>query len=386
MKRRTFLQKSGTFITAATIVSLLPHSASAFENTAKADDKRDDYKTFSEPIMQAIAIGVNAPNAHNTQAWKFKIINDKEAELYIDTSRILPETDPPRRQIHISAGCLLEAMTLGCTAIGHRAETKLFPNGSYTFSDIGNKPVASIKLIPSTTITKHVFCDYIFTRRTSRTVYTGEMITKEEFDKITQTTLTEDSRLLFIGDQEMKPYTDLFSKAMNIEFKTIATNEETRKNFRFTDTDAAATRTGLTFDGNGFAGMQKIMARAFTKNTTESWNKPSTIEKGFGHFEKGLQSSKGYVLWVSNKNEYEDHIKVGQDFYRFCLSLTANNMYMHPLTQASQEYKEMDAIREELNKLAGVKANEKIQMIVRIGRSEVPFESFRRHVKDIIIS
>lgn len=385
MKRRTFLYHSGTFITSAAIISLLPQTVSAFDHTPANNDTRDNYKTFPEPIMQAIAIGLNAPNAHNTQAWKFKIVNDKEALLYIDTTRLLPATDPPRRQIHISAGCLLETIDIGCTGIGYKTEITLFPNGNYTFAAIGNQPVASIRLIQSDSIAKHPHWDYIFKRRTSRMVYTGAMVTQQEFDQIAKATSTENSQLLFIHDNPaMQPYTDLFSKAMKTEFNTLAANEETRKNFRFSDTEAAEKRDGLTFDANGFIGMQKLLARTFTKNTMENWNKPTIIEKGFSHFEKGLRSSKGYVFWVTKENNYRDHVLTGRDFYRFCLALTANNMYMHPLNQAIQEYKEMDTIREELNKMMAVKGNEKIQMIVRIGHGEVPYESFRRHVKDMI--
>lgn len=385
MKRRKFLQYSGTFITSAAILSLIPQTVSALESSPATNDKRDDYKIFTEPIMQAIAIGLNAPNAHNTQAWKFKIINDKKALLFIDTTRILPVTDPPCRQIHISAGCLLEAIDIGSSGIGYKTEITLFPNGNYTFADIGHQPVASIQLISSSSISKHAYWDHIFNRRTSRMIYTGAMITQQEFDKIAEASATENSQLVFIDDvPAMKAYTDIFSKAMKTEFNTLAANEETRKNFRFSDQEALEKRDGLSFDANGFQGLQKFAARTFTKNTLESWNKPDIIEKGFSHFDQGLQSSKGFVFWVTKKNEYKDHIQAGRDFYRFCLSLTANDMYMHPLNQAIQEYKEMDEIREELNKMMNIQDNEKIQMIVRIGRGKAPYESFRRHVKDMI--
>jgi hypothetical protein len=385
MKRRTFLYQSGAFITSAAMISILPQKMSAFDKTSEPNERKDDYKLFPEPILQAIAIGLNAPNAHNTQAWKFKLINDKEALVYIDNAKLLPETDPPSRQIHISAGCLLEAINIGSTGIGYKAEITLFPNGNYSIEDIGNEPIANVKLFPSASIAKHIHWDFIFQRRTSRMVYNGEMITQQEFDTIEKATATENSKLLFINDpQTMELYTTLFSKAMKTEFDTLATNEETRKNFRFTDDEALKTRDGLTFDANGFKGMQKLMARTFTKNTLEGWNKPSIIEKGFSHFEKGLQSSKGFVLWITNQNDFKDHILVGRDFYRFSLALTANNLYLHPLNQAIQEYEEMNTIRQKLDDLATIQSGEKIQMIVRIGRSELPFESYRRHVKDVV--
>jgi hypothetical protein len=40
--------------------------------------------------MRAIAWGIQAPNPHNTQAWKFRLVSDTEALLYLDERRLLP--------------------------------------------------------------------------------------------------------------------------------------------------------------------------------------------------------------------------------------------------------------------------------------------------------
>jgi hypothetical protein len=56
------------------------------------------------------------------------------------------------------------------------------------------------------------------------------------------------------------------------------------------------------------------------------------------------------------------------------------NLYVHPYNQAIQEYDEMKTVRDELNSLMHIKNEEKIQMIVRIGRSSTPYYSYRREV------
>lgn len=387
MERRKFIQATGTFLTATALMSFTSKTGLNFENSEDNKEMRkDDYNDFPTPILKAIAMGLNAPSAHNTQAWKFKIINDNEMILYVDETRLLPQTDPPARQIHISCGCFLEALAIGCSGIGHEAEISLLPEGNYSLVEIGKKPVALVKLAENKNIAKHPLFDFIFQRRTNRTVYEGNLISSNEFSQLSSESKTLYSKTIFINDPiEIEKYRSLFSKAMDKEFHTLATNEETRKMFRFNDKEASTKRDGLTFEANGLSGMGRFLARSFTKNTTESWNKKGTIEKGFAGFNKGLNSSKAFVLWTTPTNIILDQINVGRDFYQFSLALAKNGMYLHPLNQANQEYNEMTEIRNELDNVLGIKNQEKIQMIARIGRAEKPFESYRRHLDSFLI-
>jgi hypothetical protein len=344
--------------------------------------RKDDFNSFSSPIKKAIAVGLYAPSAHNTQAWKFKIINDYEMLLYIDEKKLLPFTDPPARQIHISSGCFLEAMSIGCTALGYSNEITLFPEG-YSTKDIGKKPVALVKLFENKSISKSPLWDYIFLRRTSRVVYQGNLVAKEEFTNVLSDCTVKYSDIAFISDPtEIKKYSEIFKKSMEIEFNTIGPNEETRKMFRFNDKEAAEKRDGLTFDANGITGMGKFFAQTFTSDTKDSWNSKATISKGLENFNKGLDSARGFILLTTSSNDFKDQINAGRDFYQLALALTKNNFYVHPLNQANEEYSEMDEQRTKLDKLAGITGQKKIQMIGRIGRSDKPFESYRRHLED----
>ncbi len=380
MERRKFIQTTGTFLTATALMSFTSKTGLNFENSENNNEmRRDSYNNFTIPILKAIVMGLNAPSAHNTQAWKFKIMNDAQMMLYVDETRLLPQTDPPARQIHISCGCFLEALAIGCIGIGYEVEISLLPEGNYSLAEIGKKPVALVKLSENKTIVKSPLFDFIFERRTNRTVYKGNLISNSEFSQLGTDYETQYSKTIFINEPiEIEKYRSLFSKAMDKEFHTLAANEETRRMFRFNDKEASSQRDGLTFEANGLSGMGLFFARIFTKNTTESWNKKQTIEKGLAGFNKGLKSAKAFVLWTTSTNTILDQVNAGRDFYQFSLALAKNGMYLHPLNQANQEYNEMTKIREELDNLVGVKEQEKIQMIVRIGRAEKPFESYRR--------
>jgi hypothetical protein len=384
MKRRKFIQATGTIITASALAAFAAETGLNSENDE--DLRRDNYTVFPTPILKAIAIGLNAPSAHNTQAWKFKIINDTEMLMYVDETRLLPASDPPARQIHISCGCFLEALTIGCSGIGYEAAISLLPQGNYSLTEIGKKPVALVKLSENKNVAKNPLFDFIFERRINRTIYKGGLISTEEIIKLKADSKTLYSRTTFINEiGSIEKYRNIFSKAMDKEFHTLAPNEETRKMFRFTSKEASDKRDGLTFEANNLSGVKLFLARSFTDNTAKNWNSKRTIESGLANFNKGLNSSKAFVLWVTQANTISDQVNSGRDFYQFSLALTKNGMYMHPLNQANQEYKEMAEIANELNTLAGIKDQEKIQMIVRIGRAELAFQSYRRKVDSFIM-
>jgi len=251
MERRKFIITSGEFISATMFTTFIQASplialTSCASNIAKKE--RDAYSEFDKPILRVLAIGLNSPSAHNTQPWKFKIINETEAEIYIDETRLLLETDPPTRQINISGGCFLETIVIGSTLINYETSVTLFPKGDYTFSEIGQKPYASIKLTPQGKGNVHPLAAYIFNRHTSRLVYEADLISDETKDKLIKESASAYSRLIIQNNQqEIKPFLVLFKEAMKIESFNLPTNEESRRMFRFNSNEIETKRDGITF-------------------------------------------------------------------------------------------------------------------------------------------
>ena len=388
MERRKFIITTGGFVSATMLTTILeasPLMTLTGCSSSSKNKERDDYAQFDKPILKALAIGLNAPSAHNTQPWKFKIVSDTEAEIYIDETRLLPQTDPPTRQIHISGGCFLETIAIGSTLINYETTFSLFPKGEYALSELGQKPFAIIKLTPQEKVSVHPLANHIFNRHTSRLVYESALISDETKDKLIKESASEYSRLIIKNNQEeIKPYLDIFKEAMKIESFNLPTNEETRRMFRFNSEEIETKRDGLTFEGQGTTGLSKVFTKMAVKNNEESWNKKSNVDAGLEKFNKGVDSSKGLVYWITETNTIKDWINVGRDITNFLLVLTKNDMYAHPLNQGIQEYKAMDETRTKLDSLMKITNEQKIQMIVRIGKSEKPFISYRRHLDDLI--
>jgi hypothetical protein len=236
-------------ISLISVLGLTAIAQNKYEKRANPDD-------YNVPIMKAITYGLTAPSPHNTQSWFVDTISDTEMLLYV--KHLLPETDPPARQIHMGAGCFIELVSIGMSSEGYIIDLEYFPQGEYELKpfEIAEKPVAKITLVKGERIEKDELYDFIYQRGTNRRPYKGKMITIEEFDQIKNLMGKFHSDLTFIaGKEQMTPYLNIFSKAMEIETRTKATNEETRQMFRFSEKERAEKQDGISIPQMGYSGM-----------------------------------------------------------------------------------------------------------------------------------
>lgn len=390
MERRDFIAKSGMLITAAAFLNsftIFANGNAESSSDKKKDEhykKRPDPNSFSQPVMKAIAVGINAPSPHNTQSWKFKIINDETMLFYVDRNILLPETDPPSRQIHIGAGCFIETLAIGITQFGYTADVKYFPEGYTNADDFGVKPVAEIR-IKRYEGKVHPLAAYILDRQTNRRPSIGEIISKSTFDELTGLTGKTHSKVLFYNDN-LSQFKDLFYKGLDIESRTRRTNEETRLLFRFTEEERAQKGNGLSMPQMGYHGLLlKIVEKSVKNGDPDLWHKPSTIDKSMKSIKKAIDTTKGVVIWVTESNTFNDWVENGRDYVRFSLAATSKDLYLHPYNQPIQEYSEMNTVRAELDKLISVTDNQKIQFVARIGQSSKPYYTYRKSVDKYVI-
>ncbi|MBF6170230.1 Acg family FMN-binding oxidoreductase [Nocardia blacklockiae] len=70
-----------------------------------------------ETLDIALGMAVRAPSVHNTQPWRWRIAADR-LELYADSDRHLPCTDPVGRALVVSCGAALHHMRVALTGLG----------------------------------------------------------------------------------------------------------------------------------------------------------------------------------------------------------------------------------------------------------------------------
>jgi hypothetical protein len=92
------------------------------------------------------------------------------------------------------------------------------------------------------------------------------------------------------------------------------------------------------------------------------------------------------VLLKTRTNHQSDWLRVGRAFARVHLALTRLGMTCQPNSQVLQEYPEMTKLQAEFNELLAVRAPEKVQMAVRVGRAKRAYVALRRDPQDFLIN
>ena len=382
LRRREFMLQTGIMVSASFFASM----GCAENPEMKPDTRKPDPEDFSVPALKAIAYGMSAPNPHNTQAWKFKLVSDQELLFYIDAERLLPATDPFTRQIHIGCGCFLEVMRAGMASNGYAVAIDLLPEGEYSLEETGRKPVARIKLDPSANAGKDELIQFFQQRRTNRLAYFEDKITETDFQSILSATMPQYTAIRLISaDKAVAEHLEIHYQGMAVESRTYATYEESRIWFRENDERIAAERDGINLPGGGATGIGKWVAERMLKGLDPGdWHKPSTIGQHLSGYEKKIKSTPALVQFITPTNTPTAWLQAGMDYVRFQLAAAGAGYFLHPLSQVLQEYSEMDTLRNQYEVLSGVSDPEKIQMVVRIGKAKLPFESYRRDVDRVL--
>ena len=384
MDRREFIIGSTALITMTTL-SCYGYNKS--EKITKDKIKRPNPNNFKEPILKAIAYGVSASNPHNTQAWKFKILNEKQMLLFVDSKRILPETDPTTRQIHIGCGCFLETASIGITQEGYTSQVDYFPEGEYEISEIGEFPVAKLSLTKNINVKNAALNKVLLNRQTSRLQFSDEIIDISTRKSINQLMGKNYNNIQLITDLEtLNSIRPILSEGMKVESYTYNTNEESRKWFRENDKKIENEKDGINLPGNGMKGIKKWFAERQLKGlSSEKWNDKKIIDYTLKNHYKKVNSSVNIITITSTTNTMIDWVKAGQDYAHLQLSCLLEGFYMQPLSQVLQEFDEMKHLKVKFEAKMGIKENEKTQMVLRCGKSKEPFLTYRREIKNMIV-
>ncbi len=136
----------------------------------------------------------------------------------------------------------------------------------------------------------------------------------------------------------------------------------------------------------GYSGMiEKIAEKSLNNGDSLTWHSEKNVKATMKGINKGIDSSKGIIIFKTNTNTKLDWVLSGRDYARFNLAIAKMGIVTHPYNQVIQEYAEMEALQKKYKELAGIKPHEKTQMIVRVGRAKSSYKSWRKKPEDYII-
>ena len=79
--------------------------------------------------LRVIELACRAPSVHNSQPWRWRVVDDATIELYADRRRQLQVSDPSGRNLALSCGAALHHGIVAARALGLTAAVDLMPSG-----------------------------------------------------------------------------------------------------------------------------------------------------------------------------------------------------------------------------------------------------------------
>ncbi|HDY7895440.1 TPA: nitroreductase family protein [Vibrio vulnificus] len=381
MNRRNFIKvlgAGGVIIAASPILvnQWNPSNNATYRPTHTYDDIR---KTL-------LSYAMLSANPHNIQPWKVALPNQNQILLFVDSERLLPQTDPIHRQIHIGQGAFIEGLVIAATRFGIRANVEYFPQGEYDNQSLTEKPVAAITLVPDSKVQADPLFGYLAVRQSTKTPYQSDIVADEQLERIKSIAGDDGFSMTFIdAKSDNGAMSQFLTQAMTIEEQQAARSLETIAMFRFNDKEFAQHRDGFGLAQNGISGTKRWLAEKLFVTRENAESDPKRFgEEGIKATQKVAENTPHFGLLVSKDNSRLAQVKCGRIYQRINLVTASMGLAQHPMSQILQEYSDMIPLQEEFKQHYEIEANQTVQMLFRLGKSELTPPSPRREVSDIV--
>jgi hypothetical protein len=312
-----------------------------------------------------------AQNAHNAQPWKVMLDprDNTRMTLFVDNRRLLPETDPPSRQITISMGTFLAVLDARAAQLGYQADITLFPLGEYTESNIGDLPVADILLrnmgsneaiprypvaaAPDAVTSASVKYRYRPADLSSATVETIEGYSMETVEI---SVINDPGEVAWLNEISI----DAFALEMAYEPTMMESYELMRMNGRA----RRETPYGLSLTANF---PLRTLWFIDAVQTLFPQDPDAFSETGTRIFTRAMDNVTHYVLMVSDDNSRTTQVQTGMALQALWMDLHTAGHVALPNSQALQEYPEMSELYRRMH-ARHAEEGQTIQMLLAVAR------------------
>ena len=312
-----------------------------------------------------------AQNAHNYQSWR--VVLDPERGdrmwLYTETERLLPETDPPARQVTISHGTFLAVMEARAAQLGFEATINLFPRGEYDLNTIGELPVAEIVVRESPGFASPVAVaaqvDAI-TQPTIKYRYRPADLETGILQAIEGWSSPEDGiEVRVVTDlTDVDWLNDLSRQAYELEMRNPATRDETYTSTRMTRRARRRTPYGLAYTANFRPALLRVVeiSQALFPQNQEAW-----AQTGIDQFSESLADINTYIVITSDTNDRTTQVHTGRILQAVWMDVQSEGHVVLANSQALQEYPEMSELYARVHERLAPRG-ETVQMLLAIAR------------------
>jgi hypothetical protein len=328
-----------------------------------------------DPRRWALAHAILAPNPHNRQPWLIDLPGADEILFYADTTRLLPATDPPNRQITLGCGAFLELLDLAARQRGLRAEIELWPEGEPQ-PVLDSRPVARVRLVADPKVTPDALFAQILKRHTNRAEYDLKApLSAEDLARVTGAATGPLMSGSVSDEAGVARLVEIGARGFAREMTTPAAALESARLTRIGPAEIAQHRDGISLQGPFLEGMAAIGLLS-----REAMAEPNSFatKSAIDMYAKTIKATPAFVWLKGPDNSRATQIAAGRAYARMHLTATALGMSMQPWSMTLQEFPEMAALYRETQDALGASQLAPLQMLVRIGRARSEGPSPRR--------
>ncbi len=364
--RRLFIRLAGGGMVAAAAAlggcssALPPEAIAAWQGPGNEPDAR----------RWVLAHAILAPHSHNLQSWLVDLSEPDTITLYLDRTRLLPETDPFSRQMLMSQGTFLELLDLAAREKGLRADIQLFPQGAFEPAAVDARPTARIRLVADASVARDPLFQQVLRRRTNREAYEAREPASDALAAITASASGDRMRTGFVlasQAEAMAQHRRIAKEAWRIELVTPRTVMESLQVLRVGPKEIARHRDGLS--------VNDPLVRALSALGLFDRSKPpgpddAATRTQIDDFNAKIDATPAFHWLVSEGNDRATQIEAGRAWVRAQLAATAHGLSMQPISQALQEYPEQAAPYREIHALLDAPPPRfTVQMWARLGHA-----------------
>jgi hypothetical protein len=337
-------------------------------------------KDVADPRVRAIAYALLAPNPHNKQPWTVDLREPGVATFFVDPTRLLPETDPPSRQITIGCGAFLELLRMAAAEQGYDAQVALFPNGAWQEGAVGAEPLARVTFVAAAGAPKDPLFAHVLKRQTNRQPFEPKPITPEQAKALEDAVGDPMIRFGWTAEpQLMEKLRNVAAAAWRVEVGTDRAYQESVDVFRITAEEIARHRDGISLHGPFFWWANKT--GLFTRETAfDDFGRSQAMSM----IDPQVKGTASFAWLISSANDRPTQLAAGRAYVRSALASAGMGLTQHPLSQALQEFMAMVGPYQEIKTTLGALQSETVQMFYRVGTAAPSMLSPRRKLEDII--
>jgi hypothetical protein len=338
--------------------------------------------TESDPRLRALAWAMLAPNPHNLQSWVADIREPGLIKLHVDRQRLLPQTDPPSRQILIGCGAFLELLNMAASHEGWRTDIELFPQGEYGPTGVDERPFAQVRFTRDPAIERDPLFASVRQRRTNRLPYDAKipeatvlqsLATAAARPGISIATTTAAAKVRRIRDLAIEGY--------RVEFTTPVTWAESADAVRLGSAAIAAEPSGVAALGTDvWFGRKLGILNPISLRKTDGIAAQRAIKESIN----AANHTHAWLWLTSHDNSRRSQLESGRTYLRVDLAATALGLAIQPNSQVLQEFEQMDKLYRDFHREVEVAEPARVQMLARIGYAARPEPAPRRSAASVV--